>query len=54
MKPTEDQKRGTQIFEIKNVLIDHCMEILTPDKIDEIIEKISIAINTGPCSWAFK
>ena len=54
MKPTENDKRGTQILAIQNILIDYFMDRLTHDKIDEIMKKIKDEIKSGPCAWAFK
>lgn len=45
---------STRNFEIKNILIGHCGENLTPDKLDEITSEIEAAMKTGPCAWAFR
>lgn len=47
-------RNGTQIFELRNILVGHCSWQLTRDKIDEIMEEIRIALSSGPCAWAFK
>lgn len=46
-------KQATQEFEIRNILIMHCGQKLTPDKVDEISQEIENAMRNGPCSWAF-
>jgi hypothetical protein len=47
-------RETTQIFEIRNILIEHCGKELTPDLIDKISKQIEQAMAEGPCSWAFK
>jgi len=51
--PDQD-KQFTQYFIIKHTLINYCGEKLTPDLIDDILEKIKDEMRTGSCSWAFK
>lgn len=50
----EKTRIATQAFTIRQVLVSHCNEQLTPDKIDGIIEKIKKEMTEGYSSWAFK
>lgn len=52
-EPSEADRKATQKFEIRSILIGHCGEKLAPDNIDSIAEEMFNAISTGPCSWAF-
>lgn len=49
-----DDKKATQIFEIRNILTNYCGQLLSPDKIDEIMNIVIKEITEGHCSWAFK
>lgn len=53
MKVTNDRE-ATQRFVILDSLSAHCMEILTPDKIELIAAEIFEEATSGPASWAFK
>jgi hypothetical protein len=44
----------TRVFEIRNVLTEHCGSTLTPEKIDTIVRQIAQAMKDGPCAWAFR
>lgn len=52
-KRTEDRIE-TQRFAVHNILVSHCDQMLTPDKVDEITEELTREMTVGPCSWAFK
>lgn len=51
--PTLEETKSTQEFVIIDVLVKHCGEMLTPDKVDEIRKEIIDEMRKGPCSWAF-
>jgi len=48
------ERESTQDFTIKDILINHCGQTLTPDNIDAIQEQMEWAMHEGPCAWAFK
>jgi hypothetical protein len=50
----DSDREATQLFQLRSILIGHCGEILTPNKVDAIFLEIKDAITQGPCSWAFK
>lgn len=52
MEPKDKQE--TQRFALFNILVGHCGEQLTPDKVDAIMEEIIKEMRSGPCSWAFE
>ncbi len=45
---------ATRNFEIKNILTEHCGELLTHDKVDAIAHQIKVAMKDGPGAWAFQ
>jgi len=46
-------REATQEFTIRNVLIGHCGEKLTPDNIDKIAAELMQEVKAGSTSWAF-
>lgn len=52
-KPSSADAEATRIFEVRNIMISHCGQTLTPDNVDSIAAEMISAIETGPCSWAF-
>lgn len=50
----EKDIKETQIFAIRNIITVYCGQILSPNRIEEIVRKIEEEINKGACSWAFK
>ena len=50
----EKDKKETQKFTIKNILIQNCGKQLTPDIIDEVYNQMIKEMYSSPCSWAFK
>ena len=49
-----NDKRATQEHLISDVLISHCGETLTPDKVEQIAKEIKGEMKAGAVSWAFR
>lgn len=45
--------QATREFEVRNILVRHCGEMLSPDKIDAVAKEFFEAMSTGPCAWSF-
>ena len=55
MDPTEEEDRlCTQMFMMGDILIRHCGETLTPEKIDQMMLEMQQEVTGGVCSWAFR
>jgi hypothetical protein len=50
----ENTAKATREFAIRDIMISHCGENLTPDNVDKIAAEILAAIEIGPCAWAFR
>lgn len=50
-KPNYPLNRKNAIF---NTLVNLCGKTLTPDVIDELLNKIVYEMEEGGCSWAFQ
>lgn len=50
---TPENAAATRKFEVRNIMIGHCGQSLTPDNVDSIAAEMLAAIETGPCAWAF-
>ena len=46
-------RESTRQFAIRNVLTNHCGQVLTPNILDSIVRELQEEIEKGPCSWAF-
>jgi hypothetical protein len=47
-------RTATQEFAIRNILVKHTNQKLSPALIDRIVDEIAKEMKSGPCSWAFK
>lgn len=45
---------ATQEFAIRNILISHCGDRLTPEMVDRIASEIINEMRHGGCAWAFE
>ena len=50
----ENTAAATREFTIRDIMISHCGESLTPNNVDKIAAEILAAIQSGPASWAFQ
>ena len=53
MERTQEDYHETQRFTIWSILVSHCGQILSPDKVDEISSEIKNAMRDSSTSWAF-
>lgn len=54
MNASENDRKATQEFEVRNIITTHCGQRLTPDLVDAITNELLFAMRCGACSWAFK
>lgn len=46
--------KATREFAVRDILIAHCGETLSPDKVDQIASEIVEAMENSSTAWAFQ
>lgn len=51
---SDPHREETQRFVVQTILTSHCMQVLTPDRVEQITAEIVDEMRNGSCAWAFK
>lgn len=46
-------RAATQQSAILGVVVNHCGQFLSPDRVDKIVEELTAQTRSGPVAWAF-